>query len=58
MKITDETRPLSEKSSSSFCTGVAHGGARTCRSATDSKHFRLSWKDKFPQFRMFRNCGR
>ena len=41
-----------------FAHGAAQGGARTCRSATDSVHCRLSWKDKFPQFRVFRNCGR
>ena len=38
--------------------GAAQGGARTCRSATDSVHCRLSWNDKFSQFRVFRNCGR
>ena len=40
-----------------FTNGAAQGGARTCRSATDSPHCRLWWKDKFPQFRVFRNCG-
>ena len=41
-----------------FTNGAAQGGARTCRSATDSMQCRLSWKDKFTEFRVFRNCGR
>ena len=40
-----------------FTSGAAQGGARTCRWATDSVHCRLWWKDKFPQYRVFRNCG-
>ena len=40
-----------------FTSGAAQGGARTCRWATDSVHCRLWWKDKFPQKRVFRNCG-
>ena len=34
------------------------GGAKNCRGATDSVHCRVWWKDKFSQFRVFRNCGR
>ena len=40
-----------------FTNGAAQGGARTCRSATDSVHCSLWWKDKFTQYRVFRNCG-
>ena len=40
-----------------FTNGAAQGGARTCRSATDSVQCSLCWKDKLPQHRVFRNCG-
>ena len=40
-----------------FTNGAAQGGARTCRCATDSVHCSLWWKDKFPQYRVFRNSG-
>ena len=58
METTDETRPKSESRVVQFTNGAAQGGARTCPSATDSVHFRVWWKDKFFQFRVFRNCGR
>ena len=38
-----------------FTNGAAQSGAG--RSATDSMHCRLWWKDNFPQFGVFRNCG-
>ena len=38
-----------------FAHGAAQSGAG--RSATDSMHCRLWWKDNFPQFGVFRNCG-
>ena len=41
-----------------FTNGAAQGGARTCRSATDSVHCSLWLKDKFPQFRAFSKLSR
>ena len=55
MKTTDETRPKSEKWS---CFCFYHGGAENCRGAIDTVHCCVWWKDKFHEFRVFRNCGR
>ena len=40
-----------------FTNDAAQGGARICRCATDSVHCRVWWKDKFPRFSVFWNCG-